>query len=56
MVYYYFSAMVLPNVSGEQVSEILELGDISEEEVEMACAKKSKDMTLKVAKLKVPRK
>ena len=56
MVYYYFSGMMSPNVSGEQVSEILELEDISEEEVEMAHAEKSKDMTRKVAKLKVPRK
>ena len=56
MVYYYFSAMVSPNVTGEQVSEIPELEDISEEEAEMAHAEKSKDTTLKVAKLKVPRK
>ena len=56
MVYYYFSAMVSPNVSGEQVSEIPELEDILEEEVEMTHAEKSKDMTPKVAKLKVPRK
>ena len=56
MVYYYFSAMVSPNVTGEQVSEIPELEDISEEEVEMARAEKSKDMTPKVAKLKVPQK
>ena len=56
MVYYYFSGMVSPNVSGEQVSEIPELEDISEEEVETACAEKSKDTTPKVAKLKVPRK
>ena len=54
MVYYYFSAMVSPNVSGEQVSEIPELEDISEEEVETACVEKSKDITPKVAKLKVP--
>ena len=46
--------MVSPNVSGEQASEILELEDISEEEAETARAKSSKDMTLKVAKLKVP--
>ena len=45
MVYYYFSAMVSPNVTGEQVSEIPDLEDISEE---------SKDTTPKVAKLKVP--
>ena len=56
MVYYYFSAMVSPNVSGEQVSKIPELEDVSEEEAEMACAEKSKDTTLKVAKLKVPQK
>ena len=56
MVYYYFSAMVSPNVSGEQVSKIPELEDISEEEAEMACAEKSKDMTPKLAKLKVPQK
>ena len=56
MVYYYFSAMVSPNVSGEQVSEILELEDVLEEEVETARAEKSKDTTPKVAKLKVPRK
>ena len=54
MVYYYFNGMVSPNVSGEQVSEIPELEDISEEEAEMARAEKSKDTTLKVARLKVP--
>ena len=53
MVYYYFSGMVSPNVSGKQVSEIPELEDILEEEAEMAHAEKSKDTTLKVAKLKV---
>ena len=56
MVYYYFSGMVLPNVSGEQVSKIPELEDILEEEAETARAEKSKDTTLKVAKLKVPQK
>ena len=56
MAYYYFSAMASPNVAAEQVSEILALEDISEEEVEAARAKKSKDMTPKVAKLKVPQK
>ena len=34
--------MVSPNVSGEQVSEIPELEDISEEEVETACVEKSR--------------
>ena len=48
--------MVSPNVSGEQVSEILELEDISEEEAETAHAEKSKDNTPNVAKLKVPQK
>ena len=56
MVYYYFSAMVSPNVSGKRVSEIPELEDVSEEEVETARAEKSKDTAPKVAKLKVPRK
>ena len=56
MVYYYFSAMVSPNVSGERVSKIPELEDVSEEEVETARAEKSKDTTPKVAKLKVPQK
>ena len=56
MVYYHFSPMVSPNVSGKRVSEIPELEDVSEEEAETACVEKSKDMTLKVAKLKVPRK
>ena len=56
MVYYYFSAMVSPNVSGKRVSEIPELEDVSEEEVEMARVEKSKDTTPKVAKLKVPQK
>ena len=48
--------MVSPNVSGEQFSEILELEDILEETAETARAEKSTDTTLKVAKLKVPRK
>ena len=48
--------MASPNVAAEQVSEILVLEDISEEEAAMARAEKSKDMTPKVAKLKVPRK
>ena len=48
--------MVTPNVTGEQVSEIPELEDILEEEAETAHAEKSKDTTLKVAKLNVPRK
>ena len=56
MVYYYFSAMVSPNVTGEQVSEIPELENILEEEAETAHAEKSKDMTPEVAKLKVPQK
>ena len=56
MVYYYFSATVSPNVSGERVSEIPELEDVSEEAAEMARVEKSKDTALKVAKLKVPRK
>ena len=56
MVYYHFSAMVSPNVSGERVSKFLKLEDNSEEEAEMAHVEKSKDTTLKVAKLKVPRK
>ena len=55
MVYYYFSATASPNVAAE-VSEIPALEDISEEEGETARAEKSKDMTPKVAKLKVPRK
>ena len=42
MVYYYFSTVVSPNVTGKQVSEIPELEDISEEEVEMARAEKSR--------------
>ena len=53
MIYYYFSATVSPNVAAE-VSEILALDNISEEEGEMARAKKSQDTTPKVAKLKVP--
>ena len=48
--------MTSPNVAAEQVSEIPALEDILEDEAEMACAQKSKDMTLKVAKLKVPQK
>ena len=48
--------MASPKVTGEQVSEILALEDISEEEAETARAKKSKDTTPKVVKLKVPRK
>ena len=54
MVYYHFSAMVSPNVSGERVSKIPELEDVSEEEAGMTRVEKSKDMTPKVAKLKVP--
>ena len=54
MVYYYFSAMVSPNVSGKRVSEIPELEGVLEEEAETAHAEKSKDTTPKVAKLKVP--
>ena len=48
--------MVSPNVAAGQDSKILALEDISEEEVETACAGKSKEMTPKVAKLKVPQK
>ena len=48
--------MASPNVAAEQFSEIQALEDISEEEVEMARAEKSKEMTPKVAKLKVPQK
>ena len=48
--------MASPIVAAEQDSEIPVLEDISEEEVEMACACKSKEMTPKVAKLQVPQK
>ena len=48
--------MASPNVAAGQDSKIPVLEDISEEEVEMARAGKSKEMTPKVAKLKVPRK
>ena len=54
--YYYFSAMSSPNVATRQDSEIPVLEDISEEEVETAQAGKSKEMTPKATKLKVPRK
>ena len=54
--YYYFSAMASPNIAAGQDSEIPALEDISEEEVEMAHASKSKEITPKVAKLKVPQK
>ena len=54
--YYYFSAMASPNVAAGQDSKIPALEDILEEEVETAHAGKSKEMTPKVAKLKVPRK
>ena len=46
----FFSTKVSPSVSGEQVSEIPELEDISEEEMETAKS------SLKVEKLKVPQK
>ena len=55
MAYHYFSATASPNVAAE-VSEILALEDISEEEGETARVGKSKDMTPKVAKVKVPQK
>ena len=48
--------MASPNVAAGQDSEILTLEDISEEEVDTACAGKSKETTPKVAKLKVPQK
>ena len=48
--------MASPDVAAEQVSEIPVLEDISEEEGEMARAKKSRDTTPKAAKLKVPQK
>ena len=54
--YYYFSAMVSPNIAAGQDSKIPVLEDISQEEVEMARAGKRKEMTPKVAKLKVPQK
>ena len=46
--------MASPNVAAGQDSEIPVLEDILEEEVEKARASKSKEMTPKVAKLKVP--
>ena len=49
----FFSTKVSPSVSGEQVGQIPELEDISEEETKTARAAKS---SLKVAKLKVPQK
>ena len=48
--------MSSPNVASRQDSENPALEDISEEEVEAAPAGKSKEMTPKVAKLKVPQK
>ena len=54
--YYYFSVMSSPNVATRQDSEIPVLEDILEEEVETARAGKSKEMTHKAVKLKVPQK
>ena len=51
MAYYYFSAIASPDVAGEQVSEIPELEDISEEEAEMARAEKSKRYNSKGGKV-----
>ena len=48
--------MSSPNVATGQDSEIPELEDILEEEVEAAPAGKSKEKSFKVAKLEVPRK
>ena len=48
--------MASPDVAAKQVSEILVLEDISEEEVEMARVGKSKETTPKVVKLQVPQK
>ena len=52
--YCYFSAVSSPNVATGQVSEILALEDITDEEVEAALASGSKETTPKGMKLKVP--
>ena len=54
--YCYFSAVMSPSVVTGQDSGIPALEDITDEEVEAASAGRSKETTLKEAKLKVSQK